>query len=154
MTICTNSSNVLVSRIGGSGTVYNTSSVTAVNNATWTNVNYITTLRQKGNGTLNWVNQGTGFRNNSSQTLLVTVSFTAKKYSNFLGLSAIRIVLNNTTALMTQDVAALDAVSVSASTYLDDNETIQCQMFQNDGALLSAFFENVVVTINTYPCIQ
>ena len=154
MTICTNSSNVLVSRIGGSGTVYNTSSGTVVSNATWTNVNNITTLRQKGNGTLNWVNQGTGFRNNSSQTLLVTVSFTAKKYSNFLGLSAIRIVLNNTTALMTQDVAALDAVSVSASTYLDDNETIQCQMFQNDGALLPNSFENVVVTINTYPCIQ
>ena len=154
MTICTNSSNVLVSRIGGSGTVYNTSSGTVVSNATWTNVNNITTLRQKGNGTLNWVNQGTGFRNNSSQTLLVTVSFTAKKYSNFLGLSAIRIVLNNTTALMTQDVAALDAVSVSASTYLDDNETIQCQMFQNDGALLQNSFENVVVTINTYPCIQ
>ncbi len=141
--------NVTAANLKSSNTVYYASGVTEVNNNTFTNVNLITTFRQKGSNTLTWVNQTVGFQNLTGVPVLVNVSWACQRVSNAFGVTALRISRGAVDTLGTQDVAALDAVSISANTYLDPNETVQCSIYQNSGAICT--YHNVVVTINTSP---
>lgn len=140
---------IAASNLKSSNTVYYSSAETEVSNNTWTNVNYITTFRQKGTNTLTWVNQTLGFQNQTGVAVLVNVSWACQRVSNGFGVTALRISRGAVDTLGTQDVSALDAVSISANTYLDPNETVQCSIYQNSGAICN--YQNVVVTINTSP---
>ena len=142
------SSNNIVSKSGGSNTVYNTSADTLVANTTWISLASVTVLRQKGNGTLSTSTAGQ-FTNTTGSTLLVSISFSTQRVSNSFGVTSIRIQLNNTYVLAEQDVSSLDRVTVYANTYLDNNEYVQCQIWQNSGSTVS--YNNNWVTINTYP---
>lgn len=138
-----------VPTLKSSSTVYNSSTSTAVGNASWTNIDAITVFRQKGSNPLTWINQATGFRNTSSVSLLVTASFSCQRSANAFGVTAIRILGGGGEGLGVQDASALDAVTITGNTFVDPNQTIQCQIFQNSGSTVS--YQNVFITINTSP---
>ena len=136
------------SRIGGSNTVYNAAANTSVGNNGWTSINNLLNVRTKGFGRLIWVNQSIGFRNETGQAVLVSVTFSCQRVSNGFGVTALRIVAAGF-VLGVQDVAALDAVSISGQAYLENNETIDCQIYQNSGVTVE--YHNVYVNLNTFP---
>jgi hypothetical protein len=146
--VFTDASKNLVSKIGGSNGFYNTSAATAYNNNTWTNVANVTTAWSSGLGLLIWVNQATGFQNQNAEACLVTVSWSAKRTSNGFGQDALRIVARGT-IIAEQTAAALDTITITACTFLNQNEAIVCQAWQNSGSNLT--FELCRITINRHP---
>ncbi len=154
-TIITNSSKKLVTKKGGSNTIFNALETLPVENNSWTPVKFLFIARQKGSAPITWIDQFTGFRNDSGESLLVSISFTTKRVANPFGTSSIRILLNGSLKLAEQDVTAMDSVTASVNTYLDPTETIQCQVWHNAGTSpgFPLFYENIAITINTYPLV-
>jgi hypothetical protein len=144
-----------ITNLRNSSTRYNTSSYTVVPNSTWTNIQDVIIIRFAGSNTLSWINQNTGFRNDTGIIILVTITFACQRNSGLsTGITAIGIVLNNSDAqtLGTQDVSGYDAVSISGSCYLDPGETVNCRIFQNSGGGFTDY-KNIVVSINTSPLV-
>lgn len=150
-TLTLDASRNIVPKIGGSNQIYNASGDTPTSNNSWTDIDFLFVARQKGVGTLSWINQTTGFRNDLGTGILVSISFSCQRVSNAFGVTALRIVANNVWVLGVQDVAALDAVTLTGTTYLDPGENLRCQIYQSSGTIVN--YRNVYITINTYPLI-
>jgi hypothetical protein len=147
-TLTVNSARQIRTRIGGSSTIYNASSETGVPTTSWTSINWLYTLKSKGNGNLNWNGQWEGFVNQTGQSILVSVTFSCQRKADGFGITALRILAGGA-VLGVQDVSALDAVSISGQAYLDNLETIDCQIFHNAPAACQ--YHRVYISINTYP---
>jgi hypothetical protein len=132
-TVFTNGSNRLVSRIGGSSAFYNSNGPVGIANDSWTNMGSIFTAASFGNGFLTWINQGTGWRNDIGETVLVNVSFACKRESNGFGLTMLRLRVGGT-VIGEQVVGALDNVSISACYYLTPGQSLHCEAYQNSGS--------------------
>jgi hypothetical protein len=150
-TLALDASRNIIPKIGGSNQIYNASANTAVGDSVWSDIAAIFVARQKGVGNLSWIDQATGFQNQTGQGILVSISFSCQRVANGFGVTALRIVANNVWVLGVQDVSALDAVTITGTTYLDPGENIRCQIFQNSGSTVS--YHRVYITINTYPLI-
>lgn len=150
-TLCLDSTKNIVSRIGGSNTIYEASGPTIVSGSTFENIADVITIRTKGNGTLSWVDRGTGFKNQSGENLLVSISFTCNRETSGLGNSSFRLMINGSTILAQQDIDGSAArVTISANTFLNNLETLQAQV----RCVASVLYTGVIVTINTYPLVE
>lgn len=135
------------SNLKSSSTIYGYSSETQASINQFTNVNFITVFRQIGTG-LNWIDQSTGFRNDTGLNLLVTVSFSCKRSTNAFGITAIRILGGAGEGLGVQDVSGEDAVSISGNTFLTPGQTVRCQIYQNIQSP-TVPYKDIFVSINT-----
>ena len=150
-TLTLDASRNFTPRIGGSNTIYNASGDTPTSNNSWTDIDFLFVARQKGVGALAWINQATGFRNDTGQGILVSISFSCQRVSNAFGVTALRLLANNVWVLGVQDASALDALTITGTTYLDPGENLRAQIYQTSGTIVN--YRNVYITINTYPLI-
>lgn len=139
--------NLTATNLKNGSRLWNSTTTNVVNSNTWTSIDFIFLAKQKGNGNLDWVDQFNGFKNQSDRALSFTCSFACKRQSNSLGVTAIRLNINNGLLVLgTQDVTSLDAVSISASHFLEPNDTLQCQIYQDAG--IPVPYADIIVTIN------
>jgi hypothetical protein len=127
-------------------TEYTYSANTQVFNNAWIGVDHLVISRSKGSYALSWISQGVGFQNLTGFPVSVNVSFTCQRSSNGFGYTSVRI-LNQSTFLAYQDVSALDSVTICANTFLEVNETMKLQIYQNSGSNVD--FHNISIAITT-----
>ena len=127
---------------------YNASGLTNVSANSWTDLNFMTiTTRSIGTGFLSWINQSTGFRNDTGVNVKINVSFSCQRVSNTTGITALRIQFADI-GTGVQDVSGADAVSISANGYLAPGEALKCQIYQNNIGNNNVDYQNIFVTVN------
>ncbi len=128
--------------------LYNANGLTTAGANSWTNINFMTLIsRVAGNGYLTWIDQNTGFRNDTGKTVRVTASFSCQRTNDVTGITAIRILFADVQSGV-QDVSGLDAVSISANSYLGPGESLKCQIYQTNATNTNKDYHNVYIGIN------